>query len=173
MTSRSTTPGTVVWITGLPGAGKTTIAEEVHRLLKARSSAVVRLDGDVFREAMGNDLGYDMADRLENARRLSRFCRLLSTQGLDVVCATVSLFHEIHVWNRTNLPRYLEVYLRVSAATLRARDQKMLVSAGKNVVGVDQPFDEPVDAHLVLDNDDGQQSPAQAAARIIALMERS
>lgn len=162
-----TRPGRVVWITGLPGAGKTTVAGEVYRLLKTVSPAVVRVDGDVFRELMGHDLGYGMADRLENARRLTRLCGFLAGQGLDVVCATVSLFREIHVWNRAHLPRYFEVYLRVTAETLEARDQKKLVSSGSQVVGVDQPFDEPADAHMVIDNDDGGEPPAQVALRIV------
>jgi adenylylsulfate kinase len=168
--------GTVVWITGLPGSGKTTLATEVERFLRGRSAAVVRLDGDVFREAMGNDLGYTREDRLRNAWRLARMCKLLSDQGLDVVCATVSLFREIHEWNRASLARYVEVYLRVSRETLVARNQKGLFRkalAGEvgELVGVDQDFDEPAAPDLVIDNDCAEP-PASAAARITALVHR-
>jgi adenylylsulfate kinase len=167
--------GTVVWITGLPGAGKTTLAAEVARVLRGRSAAVVRLDGDVFREVMGNDLGYSREDRLRNAWRVARMCKLLSDQGLDVVCATVSLFREIHEWNRASFARYVEVYLRVSRETLIARNQKGLIRkalAGElgELVGVDQDFDEPVAPDLVIANDDRSESPASAAARIAALV---
>jgi cytidine diphosphoramidate kinase len=166
--------GTVVWITGLPGSGKTTVAAEVERVLRRRSAATVRLDGDVFREVMGNDLGYSREDRLRNAWRVARICKLLSDQGLDVVCATVSLFREIHEWNRANFARYVEAYLRVSRDTLIARNQKGLMEkalAGDltEVVGVDQAFDEPTSPDLVIAND-GAESPASAAARIIALV---
>jgi adenylylsulfate kinase len=169
--------GTVVWITGLPGSGKTTLATEVERFLRARSAAVVRLDGDVFREVMGNDLGYTREDRLRNAWRLARMCKLLSDQGLDVVCATVSLFREIHEWNRSSLARYVEVYLRVSRETLVARNQKGLFRkalAGEvgELVGVDQAFDEPAAPDLVIDNDDCAEPPASAAARVAALVHR-
>lgn len=168
-------PGTVVWITGLPGAGKTTIAKEVLRLLRARTSAVVCLDGDVVREVMGNDLGYALEDRLRNARRLARLCKLLSDQGLHVVCATVSLFRELHEWNRDNLQRYVEVYLRVTRETLIARDQKGLIRkaiAGEvdNLIGIDQPFDEPAEPHLVIDNNDGGDPPEKSAARIASMV---
>jgi adenylylsulfate kinase-like enzyme len=167
--------GVVVWITGLPGSGKTTVATEVERVLRARATPVVRLDGDVFREVMGNDLGYGREDRLRNARRLSRMCKLLADQGINVVCATVSLFREVHEWNRANLEGYVEVYLRVAHATLVARNQKGLIRkalAGEamELVGVDQSFDEPTEPHLVIANDDGGAAPAESAARIAALV---
>ena len=169
--------GTVVWITGLPGSGKTTLAAEVERVLRGRSASLVRLDGDVFREVMGNDLGYSREDRLRNAWRVARMCKLLSDQGLDVVCATVSLFREIHEWNRASFARYVEVYLRVSRETLVARDPKGLMRralAGEvaELVGVDQTFDEPAAPDLVISNDDGAEAPASAAARIVALVHR-
>lgn len=169
-------PGHVIWITGLPGSGKTTISREVERLLRERTPAVVRVDGDVVREVMGNDLGYSPGDRLENARRIARLCGMLSEQGLNVVCATVSLFHEIHAWNRKHLPRYCEVLVRVKRETLLARDQKRLYSEalagrGSQVPGVDQTVELPEKPDLVVDNDDGGDSPDGAAARILERIE--
>jgi adenylylsulfate kinase-like enzyme len=159
--------GSVIWITGLPGAGKTTVAAEVTALLRAKAQCVVQVDGDIVREVMNNDLGYTPAERLENAWRISRLCRMLSTQGLQVVCATVSLFSAIHEWNRANLPRYVEVYLRVSGGTLAARKGHLRGSA--NVVGVDQPFDAPKAADIVIENE-GRESPRALAERIVALV---
>lgn len=165
-------PGTVVWITGLPGAGKTTIGQEVFKQLRQRTPAVVMVDGDMVREVMG-DLGYGMSDRLENARRISRLCQMLSRQGLHVVCSTVSLFRERHDWNRTNLPNYLEVLVRVRWETIVARDKKGLYSgaaAGKasDVLGVDQDIEMPETPDLIIENDDGGATPAESAARVVA-----
>ena len=160
-------PGTVVWITGLPGAGKTTVSKEVVRLLREKTAAVVRVDGDLVREIWGGELGYGMADRVKNAQRVSRLCKMLVEQGLIVVCATVSLFKETHQWNREHLPNYVEVFLRISTETLHARDQKGLFSGGgKDVIGGDQPYDLPAEADLVIDND-GHDAPSVAAQRIV------
>lgn len=151
-------PGRVAWITGLPGAGKSTIARRVHAELRARGIGAVYLDGDAVRAACGGDLGYDPEARLQNALRIARLCRMLALQGLDVVCATVSLFARVHAWNREHLPRYVEVLVRARPETLARRDQKRLYSdaargAKVDVPGLDQAYDLPAAPDLVLDND--------------------
>lgn len=173
--NRGPRAGAVIWITGLPGAGKTTISQEVLRLLKTRTPAVVGLDGDAFRVAMENDLGYSMAERLQNARRLSRMCLLLSSQGLHVVCATVSLFRECHDWNRTQFPHYVEVLVRTSEATRLRRDLKGLITdaaAGRTsgVVGSDQEYHEPEAPDIIVENEDGVKVE-ELAHRIVARAE--
>lgn len=161
----------MVWITGLPGAGKSTTARVVAERLRQRTPAVVHLDGDTFRAVMGQDVGYDRAGRLANAWRMARLCHLLSGQGQLVVCSTVSLFREIHAWNRANMAAYLEVFLRVRMETLQARDQKGMYSGARagsvaHVPGVDQAVEVPESPDLVLDTDGGL-SPEDVAARIL------
>jgi len=121
--------GIVYWITGLSGAGKTTIGSLLYKKLRARKDNVVLLDGDVVRRAFGNDLGYTREDRHEMAMRYSRICRMLSEQGIDVVCCTISMFDDVRAWNRENIAEYREVYLRVSREVLaqRSYDRKFLV----------------------------------------------
>lgn len=162
--------GTVYWITGLAGAGKSTVGRELVGMLKARGRSVAFLDGDSLREAFGNDLGHSREERLQSAMRNARLCKLLAEQGIDAVCATISLFAECHRWNRENLQHYVEIYLRAPMEVLNQRDQKGLYSgaqAGRSegVVGIDMQFDEPREAHVVIDND-GSQTPAQVAERI-------
>lgn len=154
---REAVPGTVIWITGLSGAGKSTIARRTHELLKAAKPNVVLLDGDAFRAIIGDDLRHNSNDRLLNAYRIARFCKFLSDQGIDVVCATMSLFDECHEWNRQNIRRYFEVYLRVTFEVVVKRDPKGLYKRARQglesgVVGVDLPFHEPKQPHLVIDN---------------------
>ncbi len=173
MTSRPT--GRVVWITGLAGAGKTTIATALHGMLQSGSSpdTWVRLDGDDIREIMGNDLGHGVEDRIANAWRICRLCRYLSEKGISVIVATMSLFKECQEWNRETLRRYFEVLVEVEHATLLARDQKGLYSGfladtTANVAGMDQHVHFPESPDLVVTNDDGGDGPEAAASRIVA-----
>ncbi len=168
-------PGRVVWITGLAGAGKTTIAKAVHRMLQSgpNPDSWVRLDGDDIREIMGNDLGHDVEDRFANAWRVCRLCRYLSEQGISVIVATISLFEECQEWNRETMPRYFEVLVEVERATLLGRDQKGLYSgtlanATSNVAGMDQEVHFPERPDLVVNNDDGGDGPEAAASQIVA-----
>jgi len=150
-------PGRVFWITGLSGSGKTSVGRELCSRLRAVGHPVIFLDGDALRAAIAEDLGHSAENRRRSAMRNARLCRLLSEQGSDVVCATISLFHEVQRWNRENIPRYHEVYLRVPIDELRRRDTKGIYAAGqrgdlRDVVGIDMPAEFPQAPHLILDN---------------------
>lgn len=120
--------GTVYWITGLPGSGKTTLAKLFHRHLQTHSPSALLLDGDTLREILGETASFQPEDRLRLAFIYSRLCKCLSEQGSDVVIATVSMFHACRAWNRAHLRNYREIYLRTPLNILRARDQKGLYS---------------------------------------------
>ena len=102
-------PGRVFWITGLSGAGKTTLGQELRSRLRASGRPVAFLDGDALRTAIAEDLGHSAGNRRQSAMRNARLCRLLAEQGSDVICATISLFHEVQRWNRENIPDYREI----------------------------------------------------------------
>jgi len=104
-------PGRVFWITGLSGAGKTTVGRELSKRLRAAGRPVTFLDGDTLRSVIAEDLGHSAGNRRRSAMRNARLCRLLAEQGVDVVCATISLFHEVQSWNRENIPGYCEICL--------------------------------------------------------------
>jgi glutamine kinase len=146
--------GRVYWITGLSGAGKTTIGQELCNRLRATGHRVIFLDGDALRATIAEDLGHGISDRQRSAMRNARLCGLLAGQGFDVVCATISLFHDVQSWNRKNIPGYREIYLRVPLGELRNRDGKGIYSdsARGNVVGVDFPAEPPESPDLILDN---------------------
>ena len=146
--------GTVYFFTVLSGAGKTTIGGLFHQRLKATKPNVVLLDGDEIRVSFGEDVGYTCEERLRWAQRIFRVCRLLSGQGIDVVVCSIAMYDSVRRWNRENIPNYKEIYIKVSRVTLIHRNQKGLYTAGKNVVGLDLPFDEPQAPDIVLPNDD-------------------
>ena len=116
----------VVWITGLSGAGKSTLATALVAHLRTPGEFVVRLDGDELREVFGlaavNGQSHGREARLALAMQYSRLCRVMASQGLTVVIATISLFKEVHVWNRANLPGYFEVFLKMPIEELRRRE---------------------------------------------------
>ena len=154
--------GRVIWITGLSGAGKSTLAHEVVAKLRESGEAVVMLDGDDLREVFGavaaNARNHGREGRLALAMQYAHLCRVIAEQGLTVVIATISLFREVHAWNRANLPGYFEVYLKVPIQEVRRRDPKGIYrrfDAGEltNVAGLDLPIDEPEAADWIVEFD--------------------
>ena len=169
-------PGRVFWITGLSGAGKTTVGRELWSRLRAAGRPVTFLDGDALRAVIAEDLGHSADNRRRSAMRNARLCRLLAGQGADVVCATISLFHEVQRWNRENIPGYREIYLRVPIDELRRRDSKGIYAGAqrgdaRDVVGLDVPAEAPEAPDLVLDNY-GALDVATAVDRILAVCDQ-
>lgn len=155
----------VLWITGLSGAGKSTLAGEVAALLRNRGDCVVLLDGDEMREVLGSNQSssedFGREGRIALARRYSALARLLSAQGLTVIVATISLFREVHEWNRRHIPNYFEVYLKVPVTELQRRDPKGIYARYgngelRNVAGLDLLIDEPERPDLVVEFKPGQ-----------------
>jgi cytidine diphosphoramidate kinase len=161
----------VYWITGLSGSGKTTIGRELFYELKKKNSNIVFLDGDALREVFGNDLGYTIEDRRKCARRYSLLCKMLSEQGLIVICCTVSMFDEVREWNRRNIKQYFEIYIKVPLSILEKRDQKGIYSGLKqgrvsHVIGLDLNAEEPKFADLTICNN-GDISARECAEMIL------
>lgn len=162
--------GTVYWITGLSGAGKTTVGTRLYGYLKERQNDVVRLDGDVLRELFRNT-DYTYAGRKKLAYQYGSLCRILSEQGIDVVICTVSMHDEIRAWNRKNIKKYKEIYLEVTMEELVRRDQKGLyTNAISNkqgaVSGVTIEAELPKNPDLVIQNY-GEVDPDDAFRKII------
>ncbi len=167
----------VYWITGLSGAGKTTIGRIFYEKLKTKYPGTVFLDGDIMREIFGNDLGYSEADRRKCAMRYSRLCHMLQSQGLNVICCTISMFDSVREWNRENIENYHEIYVKVTMQTLKKRDQKGLYSAyesgeEKELAGFQVGLEEPKCPDLTIQND-GDISPEKQAEKIMSFFEKS
>jgi adenylylsulfate kinase-like enzyme len=164
-----------IWITGLSGSGKTTLAREVvSTLMAAGVPAPVSLDGDQLRLALSNlvaEGSYSRDGRLKLARTYAQLCSLLSSQGLTVVIATMSLFHEVHDWNKENIPGYFEVLLVNDLDELIANDGKGLygahpIAGDPERVGIDIPAEFPKAADLQL-VDSRREPPQDLAARVV------
>lgn len=160
--SRLPVQGRVIWITGLSGAGKTTVAERLNHRLRESGANVCLLDGDqlrdVFQPLAAGSTAYDQMGRRTLALTYSRLCRLMASQGLTVIIATISLFDEVHRWNREHLPGYLEVFLDVPITELERRDPKSIYRryrAGEltQVAGLDLGVDFPREPDLHITGD--------------------
>ena len=149
--------GVLYWVTGLSGAGKTTIAYKLYaELIKDRPT--ILLDGDKLREVFMDSQDYSMKDRLNVAMRNSRLCKLLVDQNITVVCATISMFHKCRDWNRKNITNYREIYLKVPIDELIRRDPKNIykdsITSGRQVevVGLNGNIEEPIAPDLLINN---------------------
>ena len=168
----------VVWLTGLSGAGKSTIANLVEKKLLARGRHTFLLDGDNVRHGLNKDLGFTEADRIENIRRVGEVARLMSDAGLIVITAFISPFRAERDMVRAMMAEgeFVEVFVDVPLDIAESRDPKGLYAkarAGelKNFTGIDSPYEPPQAPDLYIDTT--KMSPEEAADAILeALMER-
>lgn len=148
--------GTTVWLTGLPSAGKTTIAKEAADRLRRMGRRVEVLDGDELRTHLTADLGFDRADRDENVRRVGYVADLLSRNGVVVLCSLVSPFREARDdVRRRHAGRFIEVYVATPLAVCSERDVKGLYArqrtgAMSGLTGVDDDYEPPVAPEVVV-----------------------
>ena len=138
----------VIWLTGLSGAGKSTVAMRLIERFKPHCPDLVHIDGDEVRALFGDSLGYKEADRYEQIRRIQRLTWMLDKQALTVVVAALYAHPDLLAWNRTHFSGYLEVYLDAPLEVVRARDPKRLyakVDDGEmsDVVGIDVAWHAP------------------------------
>ncbi len=151
----------VIWITGLSASGKSTIAGEmIKQLRQLGHDNSILLDGDAIRAAIADPYTlYDRDSRLRNAYRICRITRLLAEQEQIVVTATISLFHEIHVWNRANMSNYYEILIQADERLRKQRSPDKLYHhideqpVEHSVVGVHIEAEMPVTPYCVIDNE--------------------
>src|SRR5687768_6229592 len=104
-------PGCLYWITGLAGAGKSTIGWALYERIRATKPNVIFLEGDALRSVFGSLHGHAIEERRHLGLSYARLCKMLTDQGQDVVCATMSLFREVQDFNRANIFRYHPIFI--------------------------------------------------------------
>ena len=164
-------PG-VVWMTGLSGAGKSTIANQLEQRLHALGTHTFLLDGDNVRHGLNRDLGFTEADRIENVRRIGEVSRLMIDAGLVVLVSFISPFRAERELARGLIGdgRFCEVFVDAPIEVAEARDPKGLYAKARsgllpNFTGVDSPYEPPLDPELRVDTT--TTSPGDAAAAIV------
>lgn len=166
-----------VWLTGLPGAGKSTLANLVAHELQARGQRVEVLDGDVLRQNLSADLGYSAADRDTHARRVAFVAALLCRNGIVTIVALISPYERSRAAAKAIIgDRFLEVFVDCAIEECIRRDPKRLyanalVAGQEGVTGISAPYEPPVDPALVIHTD--RETPAESTARLLRLLDRA
>lgn len=162
--------GRLFWVTGLSGAGKTTIGTLLYQYLKSKENNIVFIDGDKIREVYQNN-DYSEEGREKISYINMRLCKLLTDQGVDVIIAVIGMRDAYREWNRKYIENYFEIYLEVPIEILIARDSKELYSKAlrheiTNVYGIDMPYEEPKSPDIVIHND-STKTPKEVCQIII------
>ena len=167
--------GFCIWLTGLPSAGKTTIAKALTPKLKARGWNVELLDGDEVRTGLSADLGFDRKAREMHASRVTFVAKVLARNGVIPIVALISPYRTSRAKARSEIGRFVEVYVTTPIDVCEQRDRKGLYAkarAGlvKEFTGISDPYEEPADAEVVIDTT--VLSPEEAAQEILLYLER-
>ena len=170
--------GRVIWLTGLSGAGKSTIADLVEKRLHADGRHTYLLDGDNVRHGLNRDLGFTEEDRVENIRRVAEVARLMADAGLIVITAFISPFRAERRMARELMAEgeFVEVHVDTPLAVAEARDVKGLYRKArsgelKNFTGIDSPYEAPEAPEIRVDT--SVMSAEQAAERIVEWLDRA
>lgn len=166
--------GFTVWITGLSGAGKTTIARGLERVLRDGGLKVEVLDGDVVRTHLSKGLGFSKEDRDTNIRRIGFVCKLLARNGVAAIAAAISPYREIRDEVRADSGDFVEVYVKCPLEVLIRRDVKGLYTKAlrgeiAHFTGVSDPYEEPLNPEVLLETD--RETEEESLAKLVAKLE--
>lgn len=146
----------VIWISGMPGSGKSTLAKYYYSKYKKKIKNLIHIDGDEFRKAMDNDLGYSIKDREINAFRLTRLVRNFSLQKVNVIISANLIFQTYRNWCKKNISHFLDVYIESPKNILKIRSKKkrsfQIKKNKKNILGIDINVKKPIRPDLVISN---------------------
>ncbi|MGM5482609.1 MAG: adenylyl-sulfate kinase [Nanobdellota archaeon] len=167
--------GFVLWFTGLSGAGKSTIAENVAKELKSYDIAFELLDGDEVRENLTKDLGFTREDRDENIKRIGFVAKLLSRNGVGVITAFISPYENMRQYVRENSTNFIEVYINAPLEECERRDVKGLYKKARDgeinlFTGVSDPYEPPKNPEIELRTD--QETPEESVAKVIEYLKK-
>ena len=168
--------GFTLWMTGLSGAGKTTIAKILETELHQRGIRFERLDGDVVRESLTKDLGFSKEDRDKNIERVTFVAKLLSRNNVGVVASFISPYRATRDMVRRETTNFIEVFVSAPLDVCEQRDVKGMYKKARageipNFTGISDPYEEPLNAEITVHTD--QESEQESAMRIISYLEQN
>lgn len=166
----------ILWLTGLPAAGKTTLAREIVRRLETLGVRAFALDGDDLRLGLNSDLGFSHADRNESVRRAGHAARLLVDAGTIAVAALISPFrnHRQRIRELAGPDRFVEIFVDAPLHVCERRDPKGLYASARageiqDVTGIDSPYEPPETPDIRLQS--AESPPGELASQVIRYLE--
>ncbi len=162
--------GIVIWLTGMPCSGKTTISKKLEKYFQRKNLPVQILDGDAMRQTINSDLGFSKKDRDENIRRAAHIAKLLSDNGINVVVAFVSPYRKMREFARGICDKFVEVYLKCSIDECVRRDsrgvyKKKLSGQTKNNLSIKNSYEEPKNPEIIVNTE--EESLAKSFKKIV------
>lgn len=163
--------GVTVWLTGLSGAGKTTIGRGVEEELRRQGCKVEVLDGDIVRQNLTKGLGFSKQDREENIRRIAFVAHLLTRNGVIVIVSAISPYQQIRQEVQQKIGHFIEVYVNAPLDVCEQRDVKGLYKKARlgeirNFTGIDDPYESPLSPDVECRTD--RESPEESIAKVLA-----
>jgi len=148
----------VIWLTGIPGSGKTTLALELQKFYENKGIPIEILDGDEIRKTLSKDLGLSPEDRKEHNRRVIFVAKILAKNGVTTIVPLISPYRETRANARKEIPDFIEIWVKTSVDECIKRDpkglyKKALAGEIKNLTGLQAPYEEPQNAELILDTE--------------------
>ncbi len=168
--------GFTLWFTGLSGSGKTTMAIPIAEQLRERGLRIERLDGDIVRQHLTRDLGFSKEDRDMNIERVTFVAKLLTRNGVGVLCSFISPYRARRAKSREEIGEFIEVYVKASVEECARRDVKGMYAkafAGEiaNFTGVSDPYEAPENPEIVCDTEN--ETLEESTAKVIAYLEEN
>ncbi|MFO7807246.1 MAG: adenylyl-sulfate kinase [Candidatus Moraniibacteriota bacterium] len=175
MSENKNLKGFVLWFTGLSGAGKSTIADEVYKKLKKNGNKIERLDGDVVRESLTKGLTFSREDRDENIRRIGFVANLLSRNGVGVIASFISPYKHQRDELKNNVKGFIEVFVNTPLEVCENRDVKGLYKKArsgeiKNFTGISDPYDAPQSPSIEIFTE--KASPDECAEKVMKYLRK-
>ena len=145
--------GTLFWITGISGSGKTSIAKKIHKDIRKKFGPTIMLSGDDLRKIFSLK-GYSYNERSEIVLKYCKFAKFITDQKINVILAVIGMMDHVREWNRKNIKNYLEIYVKADLnKIIKKRKKKIYLKSIKNIVGLDIKPELPRKADISINND--------------------
>ncbi|MCC5634941.1 adenylyl-sulfate kinase [Nostoc sp. CHAB 5844] len=168
--------GVILWLTGLSGAGKTTIAQQLENHLREQGYLVELLDGDAIRQNLSQGLSFTKEDRDINVRRVGYVANLLSRNGVIVIASLISPYRAVRDQLRHSTKNFVEIYVNAPIEVCEARDVKGLYAKARNgqikyFTGIDDPYEEPLNPQITCYTD--KETIDESVVKILHWLEKA